>query len=95
MHALRVLLRHATRRPGALGAQSGQRLGGQLADKTPSKSGEIWDRTLTQSPCLERFAGKKPAHQFNGGLLAMQKPSGSTPIGATRGAREDRACLRR
>ena len=61
----------------SIGPASRWTIGGQ----NPVETGGIWDRTrLTQSPCLERFAGKKPALQFNGGLLAMQKVEGSSPF---------------
>jgi hypothetical protein len=68
--------------PGALGDRSARRLDGQLVDRTPSTAGEMWDRTrLVQNPRLAEFAGRRPTHRFNVGLLAMQKPLGPTPIG--------------
>jgi hypothetical protein len=52
-------------------------IGGQNPVET---GGNLGQNRLTQSPCLDRFAGKKPAHQFNGGLLAIQKVEGSSPF---------------
>jgi hypothetical protein len=50
-------------------------------DRTPAKRGEIWDRTsLPQSPCFDRFAGKRRANRSNLRLLAMQKVEGSSPF---------------